>query len=79
MLEKYFENTLFLFLKIDYICRLGFSVLYFLLHLKSIVHGRGGNLIDPRTIHEYDGMNNRIGYWDREVIYYYIDNFQNRN
>jgi hypothetical protein len=45
----------------------------------SIVHGKGSKLIDPRTIHEYDKMTNIIGYWNREVIYYYIDNFQNRN
>ena len=56
-----------------------FPYILFYFHLKSIVRGRGSSLIDPRTIHEYDGMNNRIGYWDREVIYYYIDNFQNRN
>lgn len=43
----------------------------------SIAHGKGSKLIDPRTIHEYDKMTRRIGYWTREVIYYYIDNFQN--
>ena len=45
----------------------------------SIAHGKGSKLIDPRTIYEYDAMTRRIGYWAREVIYYYIDNFQNRN
>jgi hypothetical protein len=30
-----------------------------------------------QTIPEYDEMTNKIGYWAREVIYYYIDNFQN--
>jgi hypothetical protein len=45
----------------------------------SIVHGKGSKLIDPKTIHEYDKMTSRIGYWGREVIYYYIDNFQNLN
>jgi hypothetical protein len=43
----------------------------------SIAHGRGSKLIDPRTVSEYDKMTSRIGYWTREVIYYYIDNFQN--
>jgi hypothetical protein len=43
----------------------------------SIVHGKGSKLIDPKTIHEYDKMTSRVGYWAREVIYYYIDNFQN--
>ena len=43
----------------------------------SIVHGKGSKLIDPRTIFEYDAMSSDIGYWTREVIYYYIDNFQN--
>lgn len=42
----------------------------------SIAHGRGSKLIDPRTIHEYDKMTSKIDYWNREVIYYYIDNFQ---
>lgn len=45
----------------------------------SIAHGRGSKLIDPRTIFEYDRITSRIGYWAREVIYYYIDNFQNPN
>jgi hypothetical protein len=45
----------------------------------SIVHGKGSKLIDPRTIHEYDEMNRRIGYWAREVIYYYIDKSQSLN
>jgi hypothetical protein len=43
----------------------------------SIAHGRGSKLIDPRTIPEYDEMTRTISYWTREVIYYYIDNFQN--
>jgi hypothetical protein len=42
----------------------------------SIAHGRGSKLIDPRTIHEYDEITNRVNYWTREVIYYYVDAFQ---
>jgi hypothetical protein len=45
----------------------------------SIAHGKGSKLIDPRTIHEHDKMTSSVGYWEREVIYYYIDNFQNLN
>ena len=43
----------------------------------AITHGRGSKLIDPRTVREYDEMTSSIDYWAREVIYYYIDNFQN--
>ena len=43
----------------------------------SIAHGRESKLIDPRTIHEYNEIANTIGYWAREMISYYIDNFQN--
>ena len=43
----------------------------------SIAHGRGSKLINPRTIFEYDSMTTSIGDWAREIIYYYIDNFQN--
>ena len=43
----------------------------------SIAHGRGSKIIDPRTIHEYDYMTRNINSWNRDVIYYYVDNFQN--
>jgi hypothetical protein len=52
---------------------------YYIAERCSIAHGKGSKLIDPRTIHEYETMTRRIGYWNREVIYYYIDNFQNQN
>jgi hypothetical protein len=44
----------------------------------SIAHGRGSNLIDPRQSVEYDKLVNTVGYWARELIYYYIDKFQQR-
>jgi hypothetical protein len=49
---------------------------YYIEERCSIVHGKGSKLIDPRTVRKYDEMTSKIGYWAREVIYYYIDNFQ---
>jgi hypothetical protein len=45
----------------------------------SIAHGRGSKLIDPRTINKYNEITNTIDYWAREMISYYIDNFQVRS
>ena len=45
----------------------------------SIAHGRGSKLVDPRTILEYNKIVNTVHYWARELIYYYIDTFQNQS
>ncbi|MGB7664884.1 MAG: hypothetical protein WBL67_19295 [Nitrososphaeraceae archaeon] len=42
----------------------------------SIAHGRGSKLVDSKTLGEYDEIVNIVHYWNREVIYYYIDKFQ---
>lgn len=39
-------------------------------------HGKGSKLIDFKTLNEYDEIANIVQYWNREVIYYYIDRFQ---
>ena len=42
----------------------------------SIAHGKGSKLIDPRMSAEYEKLVNIVGYWTREIIYYYIDKFK---
>lgn len=39
----------------------------------SIAHGAGSKLVDVRTYSEYEEIVNKVGYWARSVLYYYIN------
>jgi hypothetical protein len=43
----------------------------------SIAHGRGSKLVDIRNPFEYDNLVREIASWTRQVIYSYINNYQN--
>lgn len=42
----------------------------------SISHGKGGKLIDIRTLGEHERIVKAVGGWAREMIYYFIDKYK---
>lgn len=38
-----------------------------------IVHGAGSKLVDVKTYSEYEKIVNKVGYWVRSILYYYIN------